>query len=94
MFLGSSESIHGYMLAVSPIETSRASKQYFNLDIETQDDIKSGICFFSSKRNLFAEIARMGWDASCPMSEPLIKENTIHFGLYCFKGVRSRIFES
>ena len=49
--------VTGYILNVSPLKRSKSNKEYFNLDIETQTNVRNAVCFSPSKRLLFNEAA-------------------------------------
>ena len=82
MLIGSSSSektdVSGYVLTVSPMKSSkRTNKPYFNLDFETENEIKHVVCFSPSKRRLF-ENAREHHHG-CEINNALVKDNNTIF---------------
>lgn len=73
------KTVIGYVLAVkNKIKNSKKSnKPYFNIDLETQKDVKSVVCFSPSKHRLFETAANER--TGCEIKNVSIKDDKTVF---------------
>ena len=74
----SNNTITGYVLSVSPMKSARKNNRpYFNLDLETENEVINVFCFSPSKRQLFVESAND--HTGCEIQNATVKNPTTIF---------------